>query len=189
MCMYACTITQLHLTLCDPMDCSPPGSSVPGILQARILEEVAIPFSRGSSQPKDQTCVSCISCIGRQIRYHCFRKIRTRTLIICWVPTYLCFLFFSKSYATLQSSFYSSENLALGMLRILSMVTHFIWTCHIRGMPGQYYPTLCPSPHYSTLNATKEQIQHATNVHLHGNNVPLQKLKEALFFLLPSVSD
>ena len=42
-------VTQLCLTLFDPMDCSPPGSSVHGILQARILEWVAIPFSRGSS--------------------------------------------------------------------------------------------------------------------------------------------
>ena len=49
---------QLCLTLCDPMDCSPPGSSVHGILQARILEWVAMPSSRGSSQPRDQTCVS-----------------------------------------------------------------------------------------------------------------------------------
>ena len=45
----------------DPMDCSPPGSSVHGILQARILEWVAIPFSRGSSWPRDWTCVSCIA--------------------------------------------------------------------------------------------------------------------------------
>ena len=43
------------------MDCSPPGSSVHEILQARILEWVAIPFSRGSSQPRDQTQVSCIA--------------------------------------------------------------------------------------------------------------------------------
>src|SRR5574337_612499 len=43
------------------MDCSPPGSSVHGILRARILEWVAIPFSRGSSQPRDQTQVSCIA--------------------------------------------------------------------------------------------------------------------------------
>ena len=48
-------------TLCDPMDCSPPGSSVHGILQARILEWVAIPFSRASSQLRDQTQVSCIA--------------------------------------------------------------------------------------------------------------------------------
>ena len=49
---------QLCQTLCDPMDCSPPGSSVHGILQARILEWVAISFSRRSSQPRDQTCIS-----------------------------------------------------------------------------------------------------------------------------------
>ena len=90
------------------------------------------------------------------------------------LSTYISlFPFFPKSYATLQSSFYSCENLALGMLCILSMVTHFIWTCHVWGMPGQDYPKLCPSRHYSTLLATKEQIQHAANVHLHGNNVHL----------------
>ena len=43
------------------MDCSPPGSSVHGILQARILEWVAMPFSRGSSQPRDGTWISCIA--------------------------------------------------------------------------------------------------------------------------------
>ena len=48
-------------TLCDPMDCSPPGSYVHGILQARILEWVAIPFPRGSFQPRNRTCVSCIA--------------------------------------------------------------------------------------------------------------------------------
>ena len=52
-------VAQSCLTLCDPVDCSPPGSSVRGILQARILEWVVIPFSRRSSQPRDQTWVSC----------------------------------------------------------------------------------------------------------------------------------
>ena len=56
--------------LCHPMDCSPPGSSVHGSLQAGILERVAISFSRGSSQTRDQTHVSCVSCIGRQTLYH-----------------------------------------------------------------------------------------------------------------------
>ena len=46
--------------LCDPMDCSLPGSSVHGIFQARVLKRVAIFFSRASSSPRDQTCVSCI---------------------------------------------------------------------------------------------------------------------------------
>ena len=53
-------VTQSCPTLCDPMDCSSPGSFVCGILQARILEWVAISFSRGSSEPRDQTQVSCI---------------------------------------------------------------------------------------------------------------------------------
>ena len=47
--------------LCNPMDYSPPGSSVQGILQARILEWIAISFSRGTSQPRDWTLVSCIA--------------------------------------------------------------------------------------------------------------------------------
>ena len=50
-----------HVRLCNPMDCSLPGSSVHGILQARILEWVAISFSRGSSQLRDQTRVSRIA--------------------------------------------------------------------------------------------------------------------------------
>ena len=54
-------VTQLCPTLCDPMDCSLPRSSVFGILQARILKWVAISYSRGSSQPRDQTRVSHIA--------------------------------------------------------------------------------------------------------------------------------
>ena len=58
-------------TLLDPMDCSPPGSSVHGLLQTRILGWVAISSSRGSSQPRDQTRVLSASRIGRQTLYHC----------------------------------------------------------------------------------------------------------------------
>ena len=60
MCVYV-LVTQSCPILWDPMDCSPPGSSVHGILQARILESVAISFSRGSSRPRDWTWVSCIA--------------------------------------------------------------------------------------------------------------------------------
>ena len=69
MCVYAKSL-QSCLTLCNPMACSPPGSSVHGILQASIMEWVAMPSSRGSSQPRDQTHVSYVSCIGRQVLYH-----------------------------------------------------------------------------------------------------------------------
>ena len=53
---------------CDPLNYSPPGSSVQGIFQARILERVVIPYPRGSSQPRDRTCIFCI---GRRVLDHC----------------------------------------------------------------------------------------------------------------------
>ena len=71
---YECMLAQLLescVTPCDPMDCSPPGSSIHRILQARILEWVAISFSRGSSWPRDWTWVSHIA--GR-----CFNLWATR---------------------------------------------------------------------------------------------------------------
>ena len=66
-----CVCAQLWLTLCDPMDCSLPGSSVHGIFQARILQWVAISYSRGPFRPRDWTHFSCVSYIGRRILYHC----------------------------------------------------------------------------------------------------------------------
>ena len=61
---------QSCLTLCNPVDCNPPGSSVQGILQARILEWVGISFSRVSSRPRDPTHISYVSCIGKWVLYH-----------------------------------------------------------------------------------------------------------------------
>ena len=63
-------LLQLCPTLCDPVDYSPSGSSVHGIFQARILEWVAKPFSRESSQYRDRTHISYVSCFGRQVLYH-----------------------------------------------------------------------------------------------------------------------
>ena len=62
---------QSRPTVCDPLNCSPPGSPVHGIFQARILEWIAISYSRGSSWPGNWTCMSCVSCVSRQILYHC----------------------------------------------------------------------------------------------------------------------
>ena len=70
-------VAQSCPTLCYPMDCSPPGSSIRGIHQARILEWVAISFSRGSSQPRDRTQVSHIA--GR-----CFNLWATREAHSSW---------------------------------------------------------------------------------------------------------
>ena len=63
----SCLVAQSCPALCNPMDCSPPGSSVQGISQARIVEWVAISFSRGSSAPRHQTHISCF---GRQVLCH-----------------------------------------------------------------------------------------------------------------------
>ena len=70
-CMCARSFTQLCPTLGNPMDCSPPDSSVHRIFQARILEQVVISFTRGSSWPWDWTFISGVSCIGRKIFYCC----------------------------------------------------------------------------------------------------------------------
>ena len=59
--LLSCVHVPMSLCLSVPMNCSPPGSSVYGISQASTLEWVAIPFSRGYSQPRDQTWVSCIA--------------------------------------------------------------------------------------------------------------------------------
>ena len=74
-CMCACVCVwaaQLCLTLCNPRDCSPPDSSVHGILQGRILECVAVPFSRGSSPLRNWTWVSCIA--GRLFTFWAIRE-------------------------------------------------------------------------------------------------------------------
>ena len=68
--MRVCSVAQSCPTLCDPVGCSPPGSSVHGILQTTTLEWVAISFSRGSSWSRDRARVSCVSCTGRWVLYH-----------------------------------------------------------------------------------------------------------------------
>ena len=63
-CVCACSVAKLCLTSCDPMDCSPPGSSMHGLFLARILEWVAISSFRRSFQPRDGMHISCVSYIA-----------------------------------------------------------------------------------------------------------------------------
>ena len=69
-CMCVCSVNQLCLTLCDPMDCSQSGFFIHGIFPPRILVLVDIFSSRVSSQPRDQTHISSVSCTDRQMLYH-----------------------------------------------------------------------------------------------------------------------
>ena len=76
-------LAQSGPTVCHPMDCSPPGSSVHGILQARILEWVTMPFSRGSSWPRDRTRGSCLA--GRFFTIWATRETKwIRLWILCY---------------------------------------------------------------------------------------------------------
>ena len=85
--MYECSVTKSCPTLCNPMDCSPPGSSIHRVSQSRIPEWVAISFSRGSSQSRGWTDVSYI---GRRILYHWATRAALRLSppeiqIHCWL--------------------------------------------------------------------------------------------------------
>ena len=78
-CIVLCVCAQSCPTVCDPMDCSLPGSSVPGFLQAKILEWVTISYSRGSFRPRDQTQVSGSPTSAG-------RFFTTSTISFCWCP-------------------------------------------------------------------------------------------------------
>ena len=77
-----CSLAKSCLTICEPMDCSLPGSSVRGISQARIQEWVAISFSRESSWSRDQTHVSCV---GKWILYHWATREAHKDCRLCWI--------------------------------------------------------------------------------------------------------
>ena len=114
-CVYVCAKSlQSCLTLCHPMDCSPQDSSVHGILQVRILEWVAIPFSRGSSWPRDRTHISGVSCLDRQILYHC------ATWEASLDNLYTFHLFFTKKFQAGCSCPFSTD----GEPRILRVLSH-----------------------------------------------------------------
>ena len=82
-------VAQSCPTSCDPMDCSLPGSSVHGILQARMLEWVAIPFSRGSSWPRDWTWISCVIAgrfftVWATREAHLVYRLYVKTCLVVW---------------------------------------------------------------------------------------------------------
>ena len=98
--------SQLCLTHYNPVDCSPPGSSIHGILQARILEWVALSFSRGSSRPRDRTQVSRIA--GRHFNL--------------WARSIFCFV--GLIYQTVSTEW--SRNIAVFLLSLPLFFTYFL---------------------------------------------------------------
>ena len=125
LCCYCYLVTQSCPTLCDPMDCSPPGSSVHGISQARILEWVAISSSRGSSWPRDQTYVSCI---GRQILYLWTTREAPDFTWFHWF-SYLRIQFRIPHFSLDVSQSLNSENSAYPEKMDVTMSAARIWCC------------------------------------------------------------
>ena len=133
--VYICA--QSCLTLSDPMDCNLPGSSVHGILQARILEWATISVSRGSLPARDQTHVSCISCIGRWVLYHRTTQEASRS---------------GKWYKTNQQQVFKLNCLPgtiLGTekMKLLALVSplkefHFLWRSHLTSQYLWWYITV-----------------------------------------------
>ena len=134
----------LHGQLCpalyDCMDCSPQGSSVHGIFQARILEWVAISYSTGSSQPKYQTCVSGVSCIFRWILYH--RATWEASVIKVVVVQSLV------SSPSWSHGLQASPSLAIswGLLKLMSiesvMPTNHLTICHLLLLLSSIFPRI-----------------------------------------------
>ena len=115
----SCLVTKLRPTLCNPMDCSPQGSSVYGILQARILAWVAISFSRGSSQPRDPTWVSWIA--GRFFTNWATREAQYSTRSFQFLRNFLpiprwAFSLSKKSRKWFQSNLWVCVHLCLWLL-------------------------------------------------------------------------
>ena len=129
---------QSCLTLHDPMDHSPSGSSVHGILQARILEWVAMPFSRGSSRPRGWTCISYVSCIGRWVlyQYHHLPLPIWRWYFFSWMR-YDCFSSISCSHVSREVRM---EELSSAVTLFFSGMKNFLVS------PSKCIFLLCMSP-------------------------------------------
>ena len=145
---------QLCQTLCVPIDCSTPGSSVHGIFQARIPEWVAMPSSRGSSGPRNWTWVSCSSCFtGRLFIADPPRKspgfsLNNSNILMFWLPVFFlfCFLFFfsqkplyllSPSLPLLNSTSEPPDRLSIGLKSSVcplskTQFSHFITSVNSR---------------------------------------------------------
>ena len=115
--LSCCLVAQSCLTLCDPRDCSLPGSSVHGISQTRILEWAAIPFSRGPSRSRGRTCVFCI---GRRIFFlnrraqesPCFQYLHMRSVAQSRLT--LCDPWTIVHQPPLSMEFFSGKNTGVG---------------------------------------------------------------------------
>ena len=130
-----CVCAQSCPSLYKPMGCGSTGSSVNGIFQARILEQVAISFARGSFRPRDGTPISCVCCIGRRILYHCTTwESSTNFILINWRQGAAIFFALSKFCVlrnfTMHSKIYSQS----ANISCIHLLHEMLWcqkiSCH-----------------------------------------------------------
>ena len=162
----ACICTkslQLCLSLCDPMDCSPPGFSVHGILQARILEWVAISSSRGSSGPRDGTCVSYVSCTGRWVPYHQDR-LRPHSEILLSLK--------KEQILLLTTSWMNLEGILLSEIRERQMLYNitYVWNLEIKKYITEsvLMRWMNPEPIIQSEVSQKEKHKYCISMHIYG---------------------
>ena len=126
-------VAWLCLTLCDPVDCSPPGFSVHGILQVRILEWLAIPFSRGSSWPRDWSHISCIS--GRfftvrptkEVPYSIYScKIFAVFSVLYHISVWLIYFIHSRLYLLILCPYLTSPPFPLPKKNFIFNILHWL---------------------------------------------------------------
>ena len=143
-------VAQSCLTLWDPMDCSLPGFSVHGILQARVLEWVTISFSRGSSQPKDRTQVSHIA--GSDSRTNSYHLNLDHNHLLLTTPN-RSFLAPSSLFFTLRQEPPSQSRNKSTSTSIVKSFTGFLlhWGQRQSSLPGPLWSLLDPAESFSTL--------------------------------------
>ena len=143
MCVCVRSVTQLCLTLCDPMDCSLPGSSIHGILQVRILEWVVISFSRGSSQPRDQTFISCLAGRGKHIKScHLFQREEKRITKGIWDCV--------SRVLSLSGCWIAAESQNWEKSFLPQLTTSAVKPLHAQWPSSSGMPMLCPASHAGT---------------------------------------
>ena len=124
--LCCCLVAKSCLTHCNPIDCSPPGSSVHGVFQARILEWVAISFARRFSRPRDGTSVSCL---GRWI-LHCWATREAHSMACKHTKKskmYMCMYI----YISLKFPKWCTKLLKVAISRILELGGGFCWSLYI----------------------------------------------------------
>ena len=158
-----CWCSLMSDSLRAPMDCSLPGSSVHGVLQARILEWVAVSYSRASSQSRIWNCASCISCMGKQILY-CMHHLGSPTKpllaskLICPIAIPLLWLCLSRSYSQRQTI----------ILRELFKPIETVFSSVQFSSITQSCPTLCnPMNHSMPGLPVHHQLPEFTQTHVH----------------------